>query len=60
MDKSLRPNGLTVYAIFFLIFLYGPVLLLPLFSVNNSIYITFPLKGFTSQIELFAVPPKAA
>lgn len=47
MDKSLRPNGLTVYAIFFLIFLYGPVLLLPLFSVNNSIYITFPLKGFT-------------
>ena len=29
--------------------LYGPVLLLPLFSFNDSIYIAFPLKGFTTQ-----------
>jgi spermidine/putrescine transport system permease protein len=47
MTKSLRPTGLGIYAICFLIFLYGPVLLLPLFSMNDSIYITFPLKGFT-------------
>ena len=25
----------------------SPVLFLPLFSFNNSIYIAFPLKGFT-------------
>lgn len=40
-------GGLGTYAVAFLIFLYGPVLLLPLFSFNDSIYITFPLKGFT-------------
>jgi len=47
MVKSRGPSGLAIYAIFFLLFLYAPVLLLPLFSVNDSIYITFPLKGFT-------------
>jgi spermidine/putrescine transport system permease protein len=40
---------LFVYAILYLAFLYGPVLLLPLFSFNDSIYIAFPLKGFTTQ-----------
>lgn len=44
---SLRFNGLTLYTIAFLAFVYVPVLLLPLFSFNDSIYITFPLKGFT-------------
>jgi spermidine/putrescine transport system permease protein len=29
------------------VFLYGPVLLLPVFSFNDSIYIAFPLKAFT-------------
>lgn len=38
---------LHIYAMAFLVFLYGPVLLLPLFSFNDSIYITFPLKDFT-------------
>lgn len=47
MGFRLRPSALGTYAVLFLIFLYGPVLLLPLFSVNDSIYITFPLKGFT-------------
>jgi spermidine/putrescine transport system permease protein len=42
-----RFGGLGVYALAYLAFLYGPVLLLPLFSFNDSIYITFPLKGFT-------------
>ncbi|SHK38181.1 spermidine/putrescine transport system permease protein [Shimia gijangensis] len=45
-----RPNRpLQVYAIIFLIVLYTPVLFLPLFSFNDSIYVRFPLKGFTIQ-----------
>ena len=45
-----RPNQtLKVYAIGYLIFLYGPILFLPLFSFNDSIYTAFPLKGFTTE-----------
>lgn len=40
-------NGLAVYAVSYLTFIYLPVLFLPLFSFNDSIYIAFPLKGFT-------------
>ncbi len=47
MRKTPIPFGL--YAILFLIFLYGPVLLMPLFSFNDSIFAIFPLKGFTLQ-----------
>ena len=42
-----RPDGFYVYAVLYLIFIYLPVLFLPLFSFNNSKYIAFPLKGFT-------------
>ena len=48
MDRAMRLDWLGVYAIFFVALLYGPVLLLPLFSFNDNIYITFPLKGFTT------------
>jgi len=45
-----RPNRpLHVYALLYLAFLYIPVLFLPLFSFNDSIYISFPLKGFTTK-----------
>jgi spermidine/putrescine transport system permease protein len=45
-----RPNrALQVYAVLFLIVLYVPVLFIPLFSFNDSIYVRFPLKGFTLQ-----------
>lgn len=45
-----RPNRpLHVYAITYLAFLYVPVLFLPLFSFNDSIYVAFPFKGFTTQ-----------
>lgn len=45
-----RPNRpLMVYAIGYLAFLYMPILLLPLFSFNDAIYIAFPLKAFTTQ-----------
>ena len=55
-----RPNRpLQVYAVIFLIFLYVPILFLPLFSFNDSIYVKFPLKGFTLQwyVELFNREP---
>ena len=42
-------GGLGVYTIIYLVFIYGPVLVLPIFSFNDSIYIGFPLKGFTLQ-----------
>ena len=37
------------YAVFYLAFLYIPVLFLPLFSFNDSIYVAFPMKGFTLE-----------
>lgn len=40
---------LFIYAVWYLAFLYIPVLFLPLFSFNDSIYVAFPLKGFTLQ-----------
>jgi spermidine/putrescine transport system permease protein len=42
-----RPWGLYIYAGFFLLFLYGPVLLLPLFSLSDGTAIAFPIRGFT-------------
>ena len=41
--------GAAAYAMLYLLFLYAPVLLLPLFSFNDSIFIAFPLSGFTSK-----------
>lgn len=45
--RTLRP--LTVYAVGYLAFVYVPVLFLPLFSFNDSVFISFPLSGFTFQ-----------
>ncbi|MDP5084780.1 MAG: ABC transporter permease [Yoonia sp.] len=45
-----QPNrALQVYAIVFLIVLYLPVLFIPLFSFNDSIYVRFPMQGLTIQ-----------
>lgn len=55
-----RPNRpLQVYAAIFLIVLYTPILFLPLFSFNDSIYVKFPLTGFTFQwyVELMSREP---
>lgn len=49
MKGRKRSYGLLVYAVFYLAFLYLPVLFLPLFSFNNSMFISFPLSGFTTQ-----------
>lgn len=35
------------YTLFYLLFLYGPILLLPIFAFNDSRVIAFPLQGFT-------------
>lgn len=40
-------DAMTVYGVAFVIFLYAPVLLIPLFSFNDSTVATFPMKGFT-------------
>ncbi len=47
IDRPNRP--LLVYALAYLAFLYIPVLFLPLFSINDSIYVAFPLKALTSK-----------
>ena len=43
------PILLLGYAILWGIFLYAPVLLLPVFSFNDSTIVAFPLHGFTTQ-----------
>ncbi len=44
------PSGLLgLFAIAYLLFLYIPVLFLPIFSFNDSIFVAFPLKGFTTK-----------
>jgi spermidine/putrescine transport system permease protein len=47
MNQARKLDGLNLYALAYLVFLYGPVLLLPLFSFNNSIYVAFPFRGLT-------------
>ena len=43
-----RPNRpLTVYAGLFTLFLYIPILFIPLFSFNSGLYARFPLQEFT-------------
>ena len=43
-----RPLALYVGA--YVVFLYLPVALIPLFSFNDSIQAAFPLKGFTLRM----------
>lgn len=44
-----RSFGLPTYAVAYLLFLYAPIMLLPLFAFNNSVVIAFPLSGFTTD-----------
>lgn len=43
-----RSPSLRAYAIGYLIFLYAPILLLPVFAFNDSKIIAFPLSGMTT------------
>lgn len=40
---------LTIYALVYFVFLYAPALLLPIFALNDSKVISFPLSGFTTS-----------
>jgi spermidine/putrescine transport system permease protein len=42
-------DALSIYGFLFLVFLYGPVLLMPVFSFNDNMFATFPLKSFTLE-----------
>ncbi|WP_210529809.1 ABC transporter permease [Rubellimicrobium arenae] len=44
-----RAWGLRTYAIIYLVFLYAPILLLPLFAFNDAAIIAFPLTGFSTR-----------
>jgi spermidine/putrescine transport system permease protein len=41
------PRTFTLFVMLYLVFLYAPVLLLPIFAFNDSAVIAFPLRGFT-------------
>ena len=41
--------GLRSYTVAYLVFLYAPIILLPIFAFNDSTIIAFPLAGFTTQ-----------
>jgi spermidine/putrescine transport system permease protein len=42
-----RPSALFIYAAAYLLFLYLPVLFLPLFSFSDGTIVAFPIKGWT-------------
>jgi spermidine/putrescine transport system permease protein len=41
--------GLRIYAILYLVFLFAPIILLPLFAFNSGSIIAFPLESFSLQ-----------
>ena len=45
----MKSRSLSAYAFAYLAFLYVPVLVLPVFSFNDSQFIAFPLSGFTTR-----------
>ncbi len=49
MRRALSARWLTVYAVVYMIFLYAPVILLPMFAFNDATIIAFPLSGFTTH-----------
>lgn len=45
----MKGQGLRAYALLYLLFLYAPIILLPVFAFNSGTIIAFPLKGFTTD-----------
>ena len=45
----MKGGGFKIYAFVYLIFLYAPIILLPIFAFNNAAIIAFPLSGFTTK-----------
>ncbi len=44
-----------VYTLVYLLFLYAPIVLLPIFAFNDATVIAFPLQGFTTEMVRRAV-----
>ncbi|TQS73000.1 ABC transporter permease [Rhodobacteraceae bacterium] len=42
-------SGLRTYAVLYLLFLYAPIVLLPVFAFNSGTVVSFPLQGFTTD-----------
>lgn len=53
-----KGNGFRAYTVVYLVFLYAPIALLPIFAFNDSTIIAFPLSGFTTNWfkELATIP----
>ncbi len=49
MPVKFNIGWLRGYTVIYLIFIYLPILLLPIFSFNEGIYVAFPMSGFTFQ-----------
>ncbi len=49
MKGFAKGGGFRVYAIVYLLFLYAPILLLPMFAFNDAAIVAFPLSGFTTK-----------
>jgi spermidine/putrescine transport system permease protein len=45
----MRSRAFPAYAVAYLVFLYAPIALLPIFAFNDSVVIAFPLSGFTTN-----------
>ena len=45
----MKGGGFKIYSVVYLIFLYAPIVLLPIFAFNNAAIIAFPLSGFTTK-----------
>lgn len=45
----MKHTGLRIYTIAYLIFLYAPIVLVPIFAFNDSKVIAFPLQNFTTR-----------
>ncbi len=59
MEQSNSTRFLAIYIGVFLVFLYAPALLLPIFSFNESTIVAFPLSGITFEwfLEVFRTEP---
>lgn len=49
---------LRIYALLYLLVLYSPIIVLPIFAFNDNTVVSFPLKGFTTKwfAEMWADP----
>ncbi|MCA3551555.1 MAG: ABC transporter permease, partial [Rhodobacter sp.] len=45
----MRGGWFKVYALVYLVFLYAPIILLPMFAFNDATVIAFPLSGFSTK-----------